>query len=136
MLRACHRFSMRHLFQFEHRRQKLAPDDLFQRRLLRNGLWSAGVVTIALAVGITGYMSLEGMGFVDAFVNAAMILSGMGPMGVLTHDSAKIFAGIYALVSGLLIFAVAGVALAPVFHRMMHRFHLQDDETPPKKKGK
>lgn len=136
MAEACHRFSMRHLFHFEGRGQKLATDDVFQRRLLRNGLWSASVITLALAIGIWGYMGFEGMRFVDAFVNAAMILSGMGPMGELHQDSTKIFAGIYALVSGLLIFAVAGVALAPVFHRMMHRFHLQDDEQPPKKKGK
>jgi hypothetical protein len=136
MAGACHRFLMRHLFQFEHRRERLAPDAIFQKRLLRNGMWSAAIIAIALAVGIVGYMGLEGMRLVDAFVNAAMILSGMGPMGELKHDSAKIFAGSYALVSGLLIFAVAGVALVPVFHRMMHRFHLQDDEQPPKKKGK
>jgi hypothetical protein len=136
MAEACHRFLMRHLFQFEHRRERLAPDATFQKRLLRNGMWSASVIAIALAVGITGYMGFEGMRFVDAFVNAAMILSGMGPMGELHRDSTKIFAGIYALVSGLLIFAVAGVALAPVFHRMMHSFHLQEDEQPPKKKGK
>lgn len=125
---------MRHLFQFEHRRQSLASDRIFQRRLLRNGLWAAGIVIIALIIGIAGYMGFEGMRLIDAFVNAAMILSGMGPMGELQNDSTKIFAGIYALVSGLLIFAIAGVALAPIFHRMMHRFHLQDDEAAVTKK--
>ena len=99
-------------------------------------MWAAAIVAIALVIGMAGYMGFEGMGVVDAFVNAAMILSGMGPMGELKYDSAKVFAGIYALVSGLLIFAVAGVALAPVFHRMMHRFHLQDDEAPQRKKTK
>jgi hypothetical protein len=127
---------MRHLFRFEHRRQQLASDSLFQRRLLRNGMWAAAIVAIALVIGMAGYMGFEGMGLIDAFVNAAMILSGMGPMGELKHDRTKLFAGIYALVSGLLIFAVAGVALAPVFHRMMHRFHLQDDEAPQRKKTK
>jgi hypothetical protein len=65
---------------------------------------------------------------VDAFLNSAMILSGMGPVGELTSDSAKIFAGSYAIFCGLLIFAVAGLILAPVFHRVLHRFHVEDNE--------
>lgn len=121
---------------WEHRGHAVAPFGGFLRRLLvAAGLWLA-ISSVGLLIGIAGYAGFEGMSLVDAYMNAAMILSGMGPMGELHQDSTKIFAGIYALVSGLLIFAVAGVALAPVFHRMMHRFHLQDDEQPPKKKGK
>jgi hypothetical protein len=82
------------------------------------------------------YGGLEGMSFVDAFVNAAMILSGMGPVQALNTVGGKIFAGLYAIISGIVIFGIAGVALAPLYHRMLHRFHLQDDEAAPKPRKK
>lgn len=117
---------MHHLFQFEHRRDALASRERFSSRLLRNGLWAAAVTLLWLAAGTVGYALLEGMPVLDAYLNAAMILSGMGPMGELHNAAAKIFAGLYAIVSGLLIFGIAGVALAPVFHRVLHRFHIED----------
>jgi hypothetical protein len=70
------------------------------------------------------------MGFIDACANSAMILSGMGPLGPLQHDGAKIFAAFYAIASGLLLFAVAGIILLPVYHRILHRFHMQVDDAP------
>ena len=81
-------------------------------------------VVLALAVGMAGYMAFEGMGLIDAFANAAMILSGMGPLTPLNSDGGKIFAGLYAIASGLLFFGIAGLVLAPVFHRLLHRFHV------------
>lgn len=117
---------MYHLFQFEHRRQPLATAARFSSRVARNGLWALGIIAAALAIGMAGYMGLEGMGVVDAFANAAMILSGMGPLTALTTDAGKIFAGLYAIFSGLLIFGVAGLVLAPVFHRLLHRFHVEE----------
>lgn len=118
---------MKHLFRFERRNEPLASGQQFSSRLLSNGLWALGVVVAALAIGMAGYMGFESMSAVDAFVNAAMILSGMGPMTQLATDAGKIFAGIYAIFCGLLIFAVAGLILAPVFHRILHRFHVKDD---------
>ncbi len=118
---------MKHLLKFEKRRSKLASRKVFSQRLLRNGLVAIATVFVALAIGMAGYMGFEGMGFIDAFVNSAMILSGMGPMGELQHDGAKIFAGFYAIVCGLLIFAIAGLMLVPVFHRILHNFHVEDD---------
>lgn len=118
---------MRYLFDFEQKNQPVAPRSVFYRRLSRNGLWALGIVVTALAIGMAGYMGFEGMSLVDAFVNAAMILSGMGPMGPLATTAGKIFAGLYAIFSGLLIFGIAGIALAPVFHHILHRFHVQDD---------
>ncbi len=105
-------------------------------RLARNGLWSMGFIAIWLIVGMAGYKGFEGMSLVDAFVNAAMILSGMGPVQTLNTDGGKIFAGFYAIISGIVIFGIAGIALAPLFHRMMHRFHLQDDQSPERRRKK
>ena len=119
---------MRHLLKFEKRHHKLASREVFSQRLLRHGFVALGTIVVALAIGMAGYMGLEGMGFIDAFVNSAMILSGMGPMGELQFNGTKIFAGLYAIVCGLLLFAVAGLMLVPVFHRILHDFHVDDDD--------
>lgn len=124
---------MRYLFQFESKGQPLAAQRRFALRLARNGLWSAVFILIWLVVGMAGYMGFEGMNSVDAFVNAAMILSGMGPVQTLNTMGGKIFAGLYAILSGIFVFGIAGIALAPLFHRMLHRFHLQDDESSRRK---
>lgn len=118
---------MKHPFRFERHNEPLASRQQFSSRLVSNGVWALGVVVAALAIGMAGYMGFEAMSAVDAFANAAMILSGMGPMTQLATDAGKIFAGIYAIICGLLIFAVAGLILAPVFHRILHRFHVSDD---------
>jgi hypothetical protein len=123
---------MRHLFHFESKGQPLAAPQSFAMRLMRNALWSLGIIVIWLIIGMVGYGGLEGMSVVDAFVNAAMILSGMGPVQTLNTVAGKIFAGFYAIISGIVIFGIAGIALAPLYHRMLHRFHLQDDEATSK----
>src|SRR5262245_57262698 len=120
---------MLHPFHFESKGQPLAPRRSFAMRLLRNALWSAAIIVIWLVIGMAGYGGFEkDMGVVDAFLNAAMILSGMGPVSELHTTGGKIFAGFYAIISGVVIFGVAGIALAPLYHRMLHKFHLQDDE--------
>ena len=77
---------------------------------------------------MVGYAFLEGMGWIDAFANASMILSGMGPLTPLQTTGGKVFAGFYALFSGLVLIVATGLLLAPVLHRMLHEFHVEADE--------
>ena len=111
--------------RFERRGQPVASRRKFLARMsIAIGLWV--VLTVAgLAIGIAGYAAFEGMSFVDAYVNAAMILSGMGPVGELKTTAGKIFAGSYAIFSGLIIVIATGFVLAPIFHRVLHRFHVE-----------
>jgi hypothetical protein len=111
------------MLKYEKKRHKPAPLHVFQRRLVTHLLAAAAIIVFAIGVGMAGYMALAGMGAVDAFLNAAMILSGMGPVDDLPTSAAKIFAGFYAITCGILLIAVAGLVLAPVFHRMLHIFH-------------
>ncbi|TDU81886.1 hypothetical protein EI77_01198 [Prosthecobacter fusiformis] len=83
----------------------------------------------ALAIGILGYRYIAEMSWVDSLLNASMILGGMGPMGELKSDAAKIFASAYALFSGLVFISVMGIVLAPAAHRALHLFHLDEDDT-------
>lgn len=86
-----------------------------------------GLIAGSLAVGMLGYHGLEDLSWIDAFLNAAMILSGMGPVGELHHSGAKLFAGCYAIYSGIALISTAALVFAPVVHRVMHRFHLEDE---------
>ena len=97
-------------------------------RFVRHFLAAQGLVAFSLAVGMAGYGFFEGLAWRDAFVNSAMLLGGMGPIDPLKTDGGKIFAGLYALYAGLVFLIVAGVLLAPIFHRVLHRFHWQDDK--------
>ncbi len=95
--------------------------------LIAIGLWIV-LTLLGLAIGIAGYAGFEGMSFVDAYVNAAMILSGMGPLGELKTTAGKVFAGSYAIFCGLIIIIATGFVLAPIFHRVLHRFHVEARE--------
>ena len=125
---------------FEHRREPLLPRPEFMRRLLRHGLLAGLVVAAALAIGVVGYHVFEGLDWLDSLLNAAMILGGMGPVSDLHHPAAKWFAAGYALFSGIVFIAICGVLFAPVFHRFLHRFHLEQDvpsghQRPPSPPG-
>ncbi len=125
---------------FEHRRQPLLPRPLFYRRLLKYGAASLGVALASLLLGILGYRYFESMAWIDAFVNAAMLLGGMGPVGELHSQAGKVFAGLYALYCGLVVIVSMGILLAPIFHRFLHRFHLEaaaedSERGSPRKSG-
>jgi len=111
--------------RFEHRRQPVISRPRFLARMfIAIGLWMV-LAIVGLAIGIMGYAGFEGMSFVDAYVNAAMILSGMGPVGELKTTAGKVFAGSYAIFSGLIIVIATAFVLAPIFHRVLHRFHVE-----------
>ena len=111
---------------FERRHERLAPPEVYRRRLISSGSVGLGLVVVSLGVGIAGYAGFEDLGFVDSFLNAAMILSGMGPLLSPQTTGGKLFAGLYALYSGFAVLAIAAIMFAPVLHRVMHRFHLEE----------
>jgi hypothetical protein len=126
--------------RLEHHGQPLAPRWLFVRRLAINVGIALAVVLVSLFVGMLGYRYFEGLSWLRSFGHAAMILGGMGPYDEPSNDSSKLFEGVYALYSGLLLVGVTGLILSPVFHRVMHQLHLPDDDDAsgdkPKPKAK
>lgn len=101
----------------------------FFAHLARNMIMANTLIFIALYVGMLGYHSFEHMSWVDAFANAAMILSGMGPLSPLQSTSGKIFAGCYALFSGLAFIVLVGLMFSPVIHQFFRKIHLDDEKT-------
>jgi hypothetical protein len=100
----------------------------FLARLLRHFAVATLLVVLSLGAGMLGYVHYERLAWRDAFLNAAMLLGGMGPVDAPRTDAGKIFAGLYALYAGLVFLIVAGVLLAPVVHRVLHRFHWESRE--------
>lgn len=115
---------------FEHRREALLPRTRFYRRILLYSTLSGGIIVISLAIGVLGYHYFENLPWIDALLNASMLLGGMGPVEALHTDAGKLFASFYALFSGMVLLVAVGVLIAPVFHRILHRFHLEikDDD--------
>ena len=121
---------------FESRTKPLLPRHVYYRRIARNTALGAVVLVISLGIGMVGYHELEGLRWIDAFLNAAMILSGMGPVAVIQTNAGKIFAGCYAIFSGIALISILGIIFAPVVHRALHRFHLEDEGREAKPPGK
>ncbi len=114
----------RRLLDYESRRQPVASRRHFARRLALSIAAAASIIGLSLVAGILGYRYLEGMSWLDAFLNAAMILGGMGPVDPLKTSAGKLFAGCYALYSGFIALVAIGIVLAPIAHRILHRFHV------------
>ena len=104
----------------------------FAKRLLRNLLFAVLLIGLSLLGGMAGYHYLEGLPWIDAFLNASMILSGMGPIHNPQTTGGKIFAGIYAIFSGFAVLGVAAVVFAPVIHRAFHKLHIADTDKDPR----
>ena len=114
-------------FMFEHRTAPLLPRHHFLLRVLGYVAAATVLVGAALGIGVLGYHHLGGLPWIDALVNASMILGGMGPVDPIASDVGKLFASFYALFSGLLFIGVASLVLAPFVHRVMHKLHLDDE---------
>jgi hypothetical protein len=110
---------------FEHHSEPILPRPLFIRRLAHSAATALSVVLVSLLIGMVGYRSFEGLAWLDAFLNAAMLLGGMGPVTPLVTSAGKIFAGLYALYCGFVVIFTAGMLLTPVAHRFLHKFHLE-----------
>lgn len=111
---------------YEHRTEPLLSRGRFLRRMALHAAVALVFVATSLGMGMLGYAHFEGLGWLDAFLNAAMLLGGMGPIEDPVTPEGKLFAGLYALYAGLVFLIVAGLAFAPLFHRLMHRFHLEE----------
>ncbi len=109
---------------YEHRSQPLLPRFLFVLRMFRHGLLALVLLFVSLCMGVAGYHWTENMPWIDAFLNASMILGGMGPVNELHTAAGKIFASCYALFSGAIFLVTAAVMIAPIVHRFLHRLHL------------
>ena len=101
----------------------------FVNRLLRHGGFAAVLAALSLFIGMAGYHWIAGQSWVDSFLNASMLLGGMGPVGELPNSGAKIFAGFFALYAGVVFLFVAAIMMAPIFHRVLHKFHWEDSES-------
>jgi len=116
------------LKRFEHRTEPLLATQAFIRRVIISFLFGIVLILLSLAVGMTGYHVFEHLEWIDSFANASMLLSGMGPLEQPQTEAGKIFAGIYALYSGLAVILIAGITFAPIVHRFLHKFHLENKE--------
>lgn len=116
------------MFRYEHHKQRPLGKAAFLLRLCRTFMIAALLIGASLVIGMLGYNHFEGLSLTDSFLNASMILGGMGPVNEMKTEAGKIFAGAYALYSGLAFLALAGVLFGPIAHRILHRFHYDADE--------
>ena len=115
---------------YEHHSQPLLSSKQFLVRMLKHGAVSLALLLISLSIGLFGYHALEGMSWIDALLNASMILGGMGPVNPLVTVEGKLFASAYAIFSGVVFLVGAGVLITPIAHRILHRLHLDEEESP------
>lgn len=112
---------------YEHRSHPLLPRSEFIKRMLWHFAASLAILVFSLALGMAGYWYYEELAWRDGFLNSAMLMGGMGPVNAPQTNGGKIFAGLYALYAGLVFIVAASVVVAPVVHRLMHKFHWQDE---------
>ena len=113
---------------YEHHSEPLLPIRQFVYRFLLHALLALAVISFALAIGMAGYHRFEGLSWLDSFLNASMILGGMGPVNELHSPEAKLFAGFYALFAGLGFIVFVGILILPFAHRFLHIIHLDSDD--------
>jgi hypothetical protein len=113
---------------FEHKSDPVISRRRFAGRMLRSFSITLGIGALSLAIGTVGYCHFGSLDLLDGLLNASMILTGMGPVDPMRTDGGKLFASFYALYSGIAFLSIMAVITAPIFHRIMHRFHLEEDD--------
>jgi hypothetical protein len=114
------------LLHYEHKSQPVLPPRMFLQRVLMHVAVAMALIVLSLWIGVLGYHLMAGLSWLDAFVNASMILGGMGPVDPITNPAGKVFAALYALYSGVAFLAISAVLIAPFAHRVLHRLHLEE----------
>lgn len=114
---------------YERRSDPLLPHPLFLRRLALHLLWAGGLVLVSLCIGTLGYHALGRTRWIDAFLNAAMLIGGMGQVGEVSTAAGKVFASLFALYAGLVMITVTTLLTAPVLHRILHTLHADENDT-------
>ncbi len=114
---------------FEHRSAPLLSRKAFLRRLYRSGGLALALIAFSLTLGVLGYHFTDDLSWIDALLNASMILTGMGPVNATPTVAAKLFASFYALFSGIVFLTSVAVFFAPIIHRLFHRFHLESEKS-------
>src|ERR1043165_3744155 len=127
----------RQWWQYERRGDKLAPRNIFIKRIIGALGIALGVIVVGLGAGVAGYHWIAGFDWINSLLEASMILGGMGPINGehLVTEASKVFASCYALFSGLIFIAAMSIILSPVMHRFMHTFHLDRDPAKGSKKS-
>jgi len=113
---------------YEPRHEPLATRQHFARRVLLHSAVAMLLLAASLGIGMVGYWHFEHLAWIDGFLNCAMLLGGMGPVNTPQSVPGKLFAGLYALYAGLVFLIAAGLVFTPIVHRMMHKFHLAEDQ--------
>jgi hypothetical protein len=117
---------------FEGRNEPLATRSVFLKRVVNSALMTLGVIALSLGMGTWGYHAFGNLAWIDALLNASMILTGMGPVNALQTTGGKLFATFYCLFSGIIFLTMMAILLAPAYHRFMHQFHLEEDSESDK----
>ena len=120
---------------YEHLTEPMLSSRRFFRRLAMHALVALGLVGVSLLIGTLGYHSLGREAWIDAFLNASMLLGGMGPVGEITTTSGKLFAACFALYAGLMLIGITTLVLAPVIHRILHTVHLEEPDVDESEEG-
>lgn len=112
---------------FEHQSEPLLPFDKFIKRIVRYTFFSAVLLGTSLGIGILGYHYINDLAWIDALLNASMILTGMGPIDAMKNDAAKLFASFYSIFSGVVFLSTVAVFLSPIAHRFLHKLHVDEE---------
>lgn len=112
---------------FEHHSEPVIPFDQFIKRIVRYTFFSFLLLGVSLGIGVLGYHFINDLPWIDALLNASMILTGMGPIDPVKNDAAKLFASFYSIFSGVVFLSTVAVFLSPIAHRFLHKLHVDEE---------